>query len=40
MDPKSDLLQVALLCDLLYAGEPPIVFTGAMRPGSACAACR
>jgi L-asparaginase len=32
------LEEVALLCDLLYGGEPPIVFTGAMRPASALAA--
>lgn len=29
------LEEVAYLCDLLYGGEAPIVFTGAMRPASA-----
>jgi L-asparaginase len=29
------LEEVALLCDLLYAGDAPIVFTGALRPASA-----
>jgi L-asparaginase len=29
------LEEVAFLCDLIYAGEAPIVFTGAMRPASA-----
>ena len=28
------LEEVALLCDLLYAGDAPIVFTGATRPAS------
>jgi L-asparaginase len=28
------LEEVAFLCDLLYAGDAPIVFTGAMRPAS------
>jgi L-asparaginase len=28
------LEEVAFLCDLLYAGEAPIVFTGAIRPAS------
>lgn len=32
------LEEVAFLCDLLYAGEAPIVFTGAMRPASAAGA--
>jgi L-asparaginase len=32
------LEEVALLCDLLYAGDAPIVFTGAMRPSSALGA--
>ena len=32
------LEEVALLCDQLYAGEPPIVFTGAMRHASALGA--
>jgi L-asparaginase len=29
------LEEVAFLCDLLYAGRAPIVFTGAMRPATA-----
>jgi L-asparaginase len=29
------LEEVAFLCDVLYGGDPPIVFTGAMRPASA-----
>jgi L-asparaginase len=29
------LEEVAFLCDLVYGGEAPIVFTGAMRPASA-----
>jgi L-asparaginase len=32
------LEEVAVLCDLLYAGDAPIVFTGAMRPASAAGA--
>ena len=32
------LEEVAVLCDLIYAGEAPIVFTGAMRPASATGA--
>jgi L-asparaginase len=32
------LEEVALLCDVLYAGEAPIVFTGAMRHASALGA--
>jgi L-asparaginase len=32
------LEEVAYLCDLVYAGTPPIVFTGAMRPASAAGA--
>ena len=32
------LEEVAFLCDLLYGDEPPIVFTGAMRPASAAGA--
>jgi L-asparaginase len=32
------LEEVAFLCDLLYGGEQPIVFTGAMRPASAAGA--
>ena len=32
------LEEVALLCDLLYGGEAPIVFTGAMRHASALGA--
>jgi L-asparaginase len=29
------LEETAVLCDLLYAGDAPVVFTGAIRPGSA-----
>jgi len=29
------LEEVAFLCDLVYGGEEPVVFTGAMRPASA-----
>jgi L-asparaginase len=29
------LEEVAFLCDLLYGGDAPVVFTGAMRPASA-----
>ncbi|MCW3065692.1 MAG: asparaginase [Solirubrobacterales bacterium] len=32
------LEETAFLCDLLYAGEHPIVFTGAIRPASATSA--
>lgn len=32
------LEEVAFLCDLIYAGDAPIVFTGAMRPASALGA--
>lgn len=35
----TDVLEeVAFLCDVLYEGEPPVVFTGSMRPADAVSA--